>query len=83
MDVIKAAQDTKYIMVIGAWRHDHKDEPDDAASYDHLAWMLDGIIDGYVTGDKAHRWLGWAQGVICARQRGATLAAFKNINKNA
>lgn len=31
---------------------------------EHLKWMLDGIILGYITGEKAHRWLGWAQAII-------------------
>ncbi len=31
----------------------------------HIQWMLSGIELGYITGEKAHRWLGWAQCAIC------------------
>lgn len=46
---------------------------------DHIGWMLSEIIQERVTGEKAHRWLGWAQCAIC--MGGATtLPVFKNIN---
>lgn len=28
---------------------------------EHAVWMLRGISEGYVTDEKAHRWLGYAQ----------------------
>lgn len=33
-------------------------------TYSHLRWMLKEIMDGRVTGDKSHRWLGFVQGVL-------------------
>lgn len=46
----------------------------------HVEDMLMGIINGTITGDKAHRWLGWAQAIICVGG-GATLEELKAINK--
>ena len=45
----------------------------------HIEWMLNGIIDGYITGEKAHRWLGWAQAMICVFDS-AELEDLKNVN---
>jgi hypothetical protein len=33
----------------------------------HLTWMIGQLLSGAVTGDKAHRWLGFIQGVLAAR----------------
>jgi len=41
--------------------------------------MLNGIILGYITDEKAHRWLGWAQAVVCAYEY-TTLEDLKVIN---
>lgn len=57
-------------------------EGGDATSVEHLAAMLTSIETGSVSGEKAHRWLGWAQGVICCRG-GATLEELKNSNLSA
>ena len=35
-------------------------------SYAHLLWMLNGIQLQYITGNKAHRWLGYIQGMLVA-----------------
>lgn len=48
----------------------------------HTRHMLDQIISGVVTGEKAHRWLGWAQCAICIGG-GATLPELKVINHKA
>lgn len=48
---------------------------------DHLHEMCQKIASGEVSGEKAHRWLGWAQAAICIYQ-GATLEQFKRINKD-
>ena len=53
---------------------------EEATSTKHLHEMLDAIEQGTVTGEKAHRWLGWAQGVICCCG-GATLDQMKEANK--
>ena len=31
---------------------------------DHLLWMLDQIDSGKITDEKAHRWIGYVQGVV-------------------
>jgi len=45
----------------------------------HLLFMIKQIESGEVSGEKAHRWLGWIQGVVCCRG-GATLEEMKAIN---
>ena len=54
-----------------------REEP---ASKDHLLWMLDGIGFGYIQHEKAHRWLGYVQGVMAAREC-VDLETLKKINK--
>ena len=51
----------------------------EATDTTHLLDMIAAIEDGKVTGEKAHRWLGWIQGVVCCRG-GATLEEMKEIN---
>jgi hypothetical protein len=48
----------------------------------HALWMLRGIVDGYIQHKKAHRWLGYAQGILVS-EGCVTLEAMKNVNKNA
>ena len=48
----------------------------------HALWMLRGIILGYVQHEKAHRWLGYAQGILVL-QGLVTLRAAKEINVKA
>lgn len=36
----------------------------DGATLGHAVWMLRGIAEGYITEDKAHRWLGYAQALV-------------------
>lgn len=49
-------------------------------SLNHIVMMLQKIELGEVTGEKAHRWLGWAQ---CATVAGGvgTLETMTDINK--
>ncbi|HET8688334.1 MAG TPA: hypothetical protein VFM18_17125 [Methanosarcina sp.] len=51
----------------------------DATSVAHLYEMIEAIESGEVSGEKAHRWLGWMQGVVCCRG-GATLEEMKAVN---
>jgi hypothetical protein len=51
----------------------------EATDTTHLLDMITAIEEGKVTGEKAHRWLGWIQGVVCCRG-GATLEEMKEIN---
>jgi hypothetical protein len=30
----------------------------------HQRWLLEQVSEGIITGDKAHRWLGYAQGFL-------------------
>lgn len=46
---------------------------------DHAGWMLGQIEGGEVTGEKAHRWLGYAQALLVAGDW-VTLEAIKDIN---
>lgn len=50
------------------------------ASKEHLHAMLDKIESGEVSGDKAHRWLGYIQGVLVATRNG-TVKDFGGVNK--
>ena len=95
MNIIKAAKATLKVMDPEAWQWDHVSgkslkaavgqdarqnvsaEPD---SFEHVQWMLKGIIDGYIKGEKAHRWIGWAQAVIHIHQEDMPLETFKEIN---
>ena len=58
--------------------------PEDHPAYGklHLFDMLDAIIDGTIGGEKAHRWLGWVQAIMCV-QGAATLEQLKDINHKA
>ncbi len=48
----------------------------------HAKWMLEGIAWGYVQGEKAHRWLGYAQAIVVVNGW-TTLHYVKEINHNA
>lgn len=52
---------------------------DSATTITHVNNMLQKIILEEIEGEKAHRWLGWAQAIICARGA-ATLDELKEIN---
>lgn len=46
----------------------------------HLIYMCNKILSGEVTGEKAHRWIGWIQG--CLYMNGvASLEEMKLVNK--
>lgn len=38
--------------------------PTPGYTYPHMRWMIAEIREGRVVGDKAHRWLGFIQGVL-------------------
>lgn len=48
----------------------------------HACWMLSEIAEGRVTGRKAHRWLGYAQGLLVSYGM-MTLDQAKRINHQA
>lgn len=51
------------------------------ASRGHIAYMIIKILSGGVEGEKAHRWLGYIQGVLVARGF-ASLDEMKEVNKS-
>ena len=51
-------------------------------SSEHASWMLYGIAWGYVEEEKAHRWLGYAQGILVSNTI-FSLEAVKKINHEA
>lgn len=51
----------------------------ESATEEHLMHMISLIINGTVDGEKAHRWLGYLQGVVIAYE-GTTLEELKQIN---
>lgn len=51
-------------------------------SMDHCLWMLKQVSDREVQGEKAHRWLGYAQAMLAMEGR-ASLRALKEVNKSA
>lgn len=54
---------------------------DVSASSEHLLWMIAQVINGKVKGYKAHRWLGYMQGVVVTLGVG-TLEDMKQLNKS-
>jgi uncharacterized membrane protein len=75
MNVKHAAVDTLKLLDKMASDYDSKYH----MSRFHLTYMLGEIIHERVTGDKAHRWLGWAQAGVYAATA-ATLYELKDIN---
>lgn len=49
--------------------------------YGHLLWMCSQIESGHVTGEKAHRWLGFIQGAFWAKGR-KTINEMRNENRD-
>ncbi len=80
MDIQIAAKQTKRL--INKHSHDGWPALPSKLGYPHVMWMLDSIQDKCVTGEKAHRWLGWAQCAAVAAGAG-TLEDMKNINHKA
>jgi len=79
MDVIKVSQELFPIIVKSAaipcsdaGKRVHKA---------HLIFMLNSIIDGDVTGEKAHRWIGYVQGCLVYSDT-STVEEMKDINFN-
>lgn len=79
MDIRIAAQETRKKL---AKCHSDPLPGGDAVSVEYVAAMLTSIESGSVVGEKANRWLGWAQAVICCRG-GATLEELKLVNYQA
>lgn len=48
----------------------------------HIDYMLAELESGRISGNKAHRWLGWVQAIACEKGD-VSLEALKAINKTA
>jgi len=75
MDVRKAA-----CSLINALESEVEAKRDDEGKgLSHAAWMLEGIEKGYIQHEKAHRWLGYIQGLMVTNGV-VTLKDVKSIN---
>ena len=80
MDVRKAANELA-IVINRESKYEHFSERQ-YGDKKHLIYMCEQIIDFDVTGEKAHRCIGWLQG--CIYMKGwASLEDMKQLNKNA
>ena len=79
MDIRLAARESRQLI---SYAQEIKVEGGEATGLYNIHEMLSLIEDGKVSGEKAHRWLGWAQGVLCCYGAG-TLEQFKQINSGA
>ena len=77
MNVQRAAQRTVDSFVAAVPRQDASTRP--KATLAHLRWMNDRIQSSEVSGEKAHRWLGWMQAVVYLGGR-ATIEQLKQVN---
>lgn len=86
MNIIKTAQDMKIILVkrLTESQKNNAEFISRKIGYEndigHLLWMLKEIENLSITGEKAHRWVGFVQGVCHAYQY-ETVQSFKKINK--
>ena len=77
MDIQKAASDTRDYINTKEYLSSRDLE---GRTVEHAVWMLSGIVLGYVQREKAHRWLGYAQGVLVSNSM-LTLEQVKGINE--
>lgn len=87
MDLIKAALNTQTLVI----KHyegtavrihqviENPERSEDGNGLHHAIWMLNEIISSKLTGEKAHRWLGYAQGLL-VEQKVLTLQDCKYAN---
>lgn len=78
MNVINAAKSMSRIIYRNPIGFNHKD----GCERSHLLYMCRMIINKKVKGEKAHRWLGWIQGV-CTSVGITSLPQCKRVNKRA
>lgn len=74
MNVIRVAADLHQFIEGKDW-----DGANPHSTWVHLRWMLTGIMNKSVAGEKAHRWIGYVQGVLVA-YNAASLEEMKRIN---
>lgn len=56
-------------------------EDPEGKSLAHATWMLDLVASREISGDKAQRWLGYAQGLLVMHGK-ATLGQLKEVNRH-
>lgn len=76
---IKHAANIMRDLINKSWNLEESGD-NDSSSKSHLLGMCRKIEIGAVSGDKAHRWLGWIQGCVYIGC-GGTLDDMKRINK--
>lgn len=74
MNIVKAAEEAGKLLEAYAPTRDYHGK-----TLEHCQWMLQGIVLGYIEGEKAHRWLGYAQALIVMHEV-ADLHKMKVIN---
>ena len=79
---VQEAADSCRTRIIRSGAYDWEANGVYAASIGHIFEMLDKIVSGEIEGEKAHRWLGWIQALMCVN-RIADLKELKEINHNA
>ena len=79
MDVIKVSQELVTIII----KTDKLECSDSGKRIHkaHLLYMLDSIIQGDVSGEKAHRWIGYVQGCLVYSDT-STVEEMKTLNFN-
>lgn len=56
------------------------DQSNPGCDKEHIRSILQQVVDGECTGTKAHRFIGWAQAVLCM-EGFLTLDDARNINR--
>jgi hypothetical protein len=69
------------ILKVADWNKFRFDTDIEGRSNEHLQSLLKEIIAGKTTGAKAHRYIGWVQGVLCMKGI-MSLNEAKNLNRN-
>jgi len=66
MNVVNAARNTIHIVSKNCLQAPIPERNEKGIGLQHAAWMLTEIVEKRITGEKAHRWLGYAQGLLVA-----------------
>lgn len=78
MNIVKAAKSMRRIIYRTPIGFNHTD----GCERSHLLYMCNTIMKKKVVGEKAHRWVGWIQGV-CTSVGITSLSQCKRVNKRA
>jgi hypothetical protein len=76
MNVKAATEETGKLIEDSLWLS----ETDPDTGRIHLHDMVEKIMSEEVSGEKAHRWIGWIQACVCMGG-GASLKTLKDINR--